>query len=148
MTKQIIEADLMRRLGCLTPLGLFAGLLTLLIVGGVALASGGAMFSPGELNAHAGESLGGVTSHAQLSDRCAACHVDPWSSEVMATRCLSCHTDVRAQLDNPQSLHSAMPDVKQCRSCHAEHNGSTASLLRLNLTDFPHDRLPFTLAAH
>ncbi len=138
----------MRRLGCLTPLGLFAGLLTLLVVGGVALASGGAMFSPGELNARAGESLGGVTSHAQLSDRCAACHVDPWSSEVMATRCLSCHTDVRAQLDNPQSLHSAMPDVKQCRGCHAEHNGSTASLIRLNLTDFPHDRLPFTLAAH
>ncbi|HZY41565.1 MAG TPA: hypothetical protein VFF59_06155, partial [Anaerolineae bacterium] len=52
------------------------------------------------------------------------------------------------QLDNPQSLHSAMPDVKQCRGCHAEHNGATASLTRLNMTDFPHDRLAFTLAAH
>lgn len=138
----------MRRLGCLTPLGIYAGLLTLLIVGGVALAGGGALFSPGELNARTGQSLGGVTSHAQLSSRCAACHVDPWSSEVMATRCLDCHTDVRAQLDNPQSLHSAMPDVRQCRTCHAEHNGATASLTRLNLTDFPHERMPFTLAAH
>jgi len=138
----------MRRLGCLTPLGIYAGLLTLLIVGGVALASGGAMFSPGELNAHSGESLGGVTSHAQLGSRCVACHVDPWSSEVMATRCLNCHSDVRAQLNDVNSLHSAMPDVKQCRSCHSEHNGATASLTHLNVANFPHDRLPFTLAAH
>ncbi len=138
----------MRRLGCLTPLGLIASLLTLLIVGGVALASGGAMFSPGELNAHSGESLGGVTSHAQLSTRCAACHVDPWSSEVMATRCLNCHIEVRAQLNDPKSLHSALTDVMQCRSCHVDHNGATAALTRLNLTDFPHDRLAFTLAAH
>ncbi len=138
----------MRRLGCLTPLGLLASVLTLLIVGGVALASGGAMFSPGGLNAHSGEVWGGVTSHAQLSTNCAACHVDPWSSEVMATRCLNCHTEVRAQLNDPKSLHSALPDVMQCRSCHVEHNGATASLTRLNLTDFPHDRLAFTLAAH
>ena len=66
----------------------------------------------------------------------------------MASRCLSCHTDVRAQLDDPNSLHSALPDVKVCRACHAEHNGADASLTHVSLQNFPHDRLKFTLAAH
>jgi hypothetical protein len=66
----------------------------------------------------------------------------------MATRCLSCHTDVRTQLNDVNSLHSAMPDVKQCRSCHSEHNGAQASLTHLNVANFPHERLSFTLAAH
>jgi hypothetical protein len=140
----------MRRLGCLTPLGLIAALITLIIVGGVALTSKAAMFSPGALSARNedGQALGGVKSHAELAGDCTACHVDPWSSAIMATRCLACHTDVRAQLNDPNSLHSALPDVKVCRTCHAEHNGATASLTHVSLQNFPHDRLKFTLAAH
>jgi hypothetical protein len=140
----------MRRLGCLTPLGLIAGLITVLVVAGAALAGRAAMFSPGALNAHAegGQVLGGVRSHAELIGNCTACHVDPWSSAVMASRCLSCHADVRAQLDDPNSLHRVLPDVKVCRACHPEHNGANAALTRVALQDFPHDRLKFTLAAH
>ena len=140
----------MRRLGCLTPLGLIAVLITLTIVGGAALTSKAAMFSPGALSAHTedGQTLGGVKSHAELVGNCTACHVDPWSSAVMASRCLSCHADVRAQLDDPNSLHGALPDVKVCRTCHAEHNGANCPLTRVALNNFPHDRLKFTLAAH
>ena len=140
----------MRRLGCLTPLGLIAGLITVLIVAGVALAGRAAMFSPGALNARTegGQELGGVKSHAELVGNCTACHVDPWSSAVMATRCLSCHTDVRAQLNDPDSLHGALPDVMVCRTCHPEHNGASAALTRVALKDFPHDRLKFKLTAH
>ncbi len=139
----------MRRLGCLTPLGLMAGLITLLIVGGAAVVSGAAMFSPGALNAKIGEEvLGGVTSHAQIGSDCARCHVDPWSSEVMATRCMACHTEIRTQLNNPKSLHNAFANVNQCRTCHSEHAGPTAPLTRVSSQNFPHDRLAFTLAAH
>src|SRR5512143_2804629 len=99
---------MMRRLGCLTPLGLIAALITVAIVGGVALTSKAAMFSPGALSARAegSQALGGVKSHAELVGDCTACHVDPWDSAVMAWRCLACHTDVRAQLNDPNSLHS------------------------------------------
>jgi len=141
----------MRRLGCLTPLGLLAGLITLLIVGGVALASGGTLFSPGALSRQASDAtktLGGVTSHAEIGSNCTACHTDPWSSEVMATRCMQCHTDIRAQLADPQSLHNAFPEVNQCRTCHSEHHGPTAPLTQISAQNFPHDRLKFTLAAH
>jgi hypothetical protein len=125
-------------------------LITLSLVGGAALTSRAAMFSPGVLSAHTedGQTLGGVTSHAELVGNCTACHVDPWSSAVMASRCLSCHTNVRAQLDDPNSLHNALPDVNVCRTCHAEHNGANAPLTRVALNSFPHDRLKFTLAAH
>src|SRR5512136_3120942 len=140
----------MQRLGCLTPLGLIAGLITVLIVAGVALAGQAAMFSPGALNARAedGQVLGGVKSHAELVGNCTACHVDPWSSAVMASRCLSCHTDVRAQLNDPNSLHGALPDVMVCRACHPEHNGANAALTRVASNRFPHDRLKFKLTAH
>ncbi len=140
----------MRRLGCLTPLGLTAGLITVLIVAGVALAGHAAMFSPGPLNARAesGRVLGGVRSHAELAGNCTACHVDPWSSAVMGTRCLSCHADVRAQLNDPNSLHGALPDVMVCRTCHPEHNGTDSTLTRVALNNFPHDRLKFKLTAH
>jgi len=129
---------------------LFAGLITLLIVGGVALASGGAMFSPGALSKMTGDGqvLSGVTSHAQIDRDCARCHIDPWSSEVMATRCMNCHTDIRAQLADPQSLHNAFPNINQCRTCHSEHNGPAAALTQVSAQDFPHERLKFTLAAH
>lgn len=140
----------MRRLGCVTPLGLLAGLMTLILVAGAGVVGGGAMFSPGALSARGDgdEVLGGVRSHAELAGNCAACHVDPWSSQMMATRCLDCHADVRAQLDNPQSLHSAMPDVMQCRGCHVEHRGAQASLTQVTLIDFPHERTGFALTAH
>lgn len=140
----------MQRLGCITPLGLIAAIATVLIVAGAGLIGGGAMFSPGALSARAdtGAVLGGVRSHAELGGNCAACHVDPWSSQVMATRCLDCHTDVRAQLADPQSLHSAMPGVMQCRGCHVEHQGEQASLTRIDQINFPHDRTGFALTAH
>jgi len=142
----------MQRIGCLTPLGLIAGAVASALVAGVALISGGAMFSPGPLSAVAGDAvpLGGVSSHAELGD-CTACHAAPWDSATMADRCLACHTDIQAQLRDPQSLHGALPETagaRVCRACHTEHKGAQASLTSLDERTFPHDRLGFSLAAH
>ncbi len=140
------------RLGCLTTSGLVAAVVTLLLVAGVALASGGAMFSPGPLNAQQGPPLGGVTSHAELSTDCQACHVAPWSSERMDDRCLACHTDIAAALDNPDTLHGAMQaktsQAFSCRDCHPEHNGPDAPLTVMTGGAFPHEMLGFSLEAH
>ena len=140
----------MRRLGCLTPLGLMATLLTLIVVAGFGFASGGAMFNPGPLSTSigAGQTLGGVSTHAQLDTHCAACHVDPWSSQTMNERCVDCHTDIQDQLNDATSLHAALPNATHCRACHTEHNGAQASLTRLNFQEFPHERMGFSLAAH
>ena len=52
------------RLGCFTGAGIIATLVTLFAIAGFALVGGSEMFSAGDLNAQAGEPLGGVTSHA------------------------------------------------------------------------------------
>ena len=139
----------MQRLGCLSPLGLLAAAIALLIAAGVVLASGGAMFSPGPLSAAraAQATLGGVASHAELGNSCAACHAEPWSHQTMAQRCLTCHTDTQAQLGNPQTLHGAIQEALVCRNCHTEHHGPQAALTRLDVS-FPHDKVGFSLARH
>ncbi|MBE0698947.1 MAG: hypothetical protein IH586_18675, partial [Anaerolineaceae bacterium] len=78
-----------QRLGCLTPLGLITSLLTLLIIFGAAWFTGGAMFSPGGLSTSGKQVIGGVKSHAELTNRCRACHTAPWARATMTDRCLS-----------------------------------------------------------
>lgn len=141
-----------RRLGCLSATGIIAAVISVLVVVVVAVAKGGVLFSPGPLNAQAGEeALGGVRSHADIGGECGRCHAAPWSGERMADRCLQCHTDVGTQLQNPETLHGALTQsmvTVQCRACHPEHRGPTAPLTVMDTANFPHDVVGFSLAAH
>ena len=80
--------------------------LALVLLAGVAawvLLDGLGLFSPGALNAEAGQrTLGGVHSHAELGDRCGACHPAPWSGRSSADACLDCHTGVAAEIEGPR----------------------------------------------
>src|SRR5690349_8446871 len=96
------------RLGCLTGTGIIAALFTAFIITAYALTSGNQMFSPGSLNAKSGESLGGVTSHAEIAGNCKACHTAPWESATMANRCEACHTEIVSQLQNVASMHGKL----------------------------------------
>ncbi len=112
--------------------------------------SGGMMFSPGELSAAstAESTLGGIASHAELARDCGACHVPAWSGGTMNDRCLACHADVRPQLADTTTLHGALADAEDCRSCHTEHHGADAVLTRLDGLGAWHDQFSFSLAAH
>lgn len=138
------------RLGCLTGTGLAAAFITLFVLVGVAFASGGQMFSAGALNAESGEPVGGVASHAQITD-CKACHTAPWERATMADRCLDCHTEIARQMLSVAELHGAITQKSPalaCRDCHKDHRGKTASLTDLGEHDFPHDALGFSLNGH
>lgn len=138
------------RLGCFTGVGIFAALITLFVIAGVAFASGGQMFSAGDLNAELGQSYGGVNSHAQITE-CSACHTVPIGAETMADRCAACHTDIAAQMFDVAKLHGAIKQnnpTLACRECHPEHRGATASLTDLGENTFPHEALGFSLKGH
>lgn len=138
------------RLGCLTGTGLIAALVAVFVLAGVAFASGGQMFSPGDLNAQEGEMLGGVLSHAQIQE-CGACHVPFWGREAMADRCIKCHTGIAAQMLTVAELHGIITHKSPalaCRDCHPEHRGKTASLTELGKNVFPHDALGYSLEGH
>jgi hypothetical protein len=118
---------------------------------GVVLAGlfyGGAMFSPGALNAQTGQAvLGGVTSRAQIS-QCSSCHAVPLSGQTMAAKCLDCHTDL---VRDPNNFHNVMVTQTKntgCNGCHTDHGGPSAALTVLNLTAFPHSQVGFSLQAH
>ena len=138
------------RLGCFTGAGIAAALATLFSLVGVAFASGSQMFTAGDLNAELGQTYGGVSSHAEITE-CSACHVEPWSVESMADRCANCHTDIAEQMLEVAQLHGIMMNEKgslACRDCHPEHRGAIAPLTDLGEYIFPHDTLGYSLEAH
>jgi len=123
---------------------------TLLGISGVVYASGGAMFNPGSLSIYVGAPLGGITSHSEIQ-KCGDCHSTPWGTETMSDRCLQCHADITAQLNDKASLHSLISfgqSSLNCRDCHTEHHGPTASVTRIPPGWNPHDQLGFSLKAH
>lgn len=138
------------RLGCLTGTGLIAVFAAVFVLAGVAFASGGQMFSPGDLNAQDGQILGGVASHAQIQE-CGACHVPYWGREAMADRCIKCHSGIAEQMLTVAELHGLImhkSPALACRDCHPEHRGASAPLTDLGRNIFPHDALGYSLNGH
>lgn len=137
--------------GFFSPIGIAAAAALLVIVVAVTVVVGPALFSPGGLNAQARKAtLGGVTSHAQLGDRCSACHTAPWSSQSMADRCLGCHAGVSAQIAGKKGLHGTLATMRSapCADCHPDHRGADGALTSLDESTFPHDVTGFTLSGH
>jgi hypothetical protein len=131
--------------------------LALLLLAGVAvwvLLDGLGLFSPGALNAEAGpRALGGVHSHAELDDRCGACHPAPWSGRTTADACLDCHTGVAAELEARKGLHGGLAGDRgqlACGPCHPEHDGPRGALTAVDESRFgdAHDATGFSLASH
>lgn len=140
------------RLGCFSFTAIASALITLLVIAGVVLARGNGMFSPGALNAQAGGSLGGVSSHAETGGNCGACHVAPWSVERMADRCADCHEGIVSDMSKIAQAHGAMlhnDSNLDCAHCHPEHRGPLAPLtLEVTSVDFPHAVLGYSLEGH
>ena len=137
-----------RPLGCLTGSALIAAGLASAAILAVAVATGDAIFSPGDLSAAQGQVRGGVASHAELASQCGACHAAVWSTDRMADRCLACHTEVAQELGSRQGLHGTIAASGECRDCHTDHRGAAASLTVAGLAGFPHDQLGWSLRAH
>lgn len=141
-----------RSLGCLTTGGMIALVVSLVFVGVSYAITGGKMFSPGELNAAATtETLGGIASHADLQNECAACHPAFWDAVTMTDLCLDCHIDIQESISDPTSLHGAVVEkfsAINCRDCHTEHHGPDGEITEELSEDFPHELVGFALNGH
>ncbi len=137
-------------LGCLSPLGILAALVTVVAVLVVVWRQGGVLFSPGPLNDQKGELKGGVRSHAEIPS-CSRCHAPIWSPVSMSQRCLECHVEVQQEIQQAQGLHGGLGRFGlsfRCTECHTEHQGPQASLTRMDPAEFPHEAVGFSLRAH
>ena len=141
-----------RKLGCLTTGGVIALIIALVVVGGSYAYSSGRIFSPGELTVRSsGTPLGGVSSHADLEEQCAACHPAFWAKTRMTDLCLDCHQEVQLEIEDEGSLHGAVNakfDGIDCRDCHTDHGGPDGQVTKNLSSDFPHEAVGFSLLGH
>jgi hypothetical protein len=132
-------------------MGILAALITALTIVGYAYARGGLMYNPGPLSTHGDQSLGGVTSHAEIGGDCKACHVSPWGAATMADRCTVCHTNIAEQMRDVATVHGTVMHNEAnlgCRHCHPEHRGADAPLTFMDSGSFPHEVMGFSLNTH
>ncbi|MCA9918434.1 MAG: hypothetical protein KC445_10810 [Anaerolineales bacterium] len=109
--------------------------------------TGGRAFSPGELSAlnHRGEPIANVMSHADIADDCTQCHA-PFEG-IQDTLCQECHKNIAVERAG-DGLHSRLPNVADCNSCHIEHLGHDYDLKTAAIADFDHTLTNFSLAHH
>ena len=141
----------MRRPGFISPLSLVASALVVVVVVVITWLAGGVLFSPGPLSAQTSAKLplNGVTSHADLSGNCAACHPAPWASDRTSDRCLACHTDVTAQVASASGVHGVVSaGDDDCRTCHTDHLGTAGALTEFKGDAALHERTRFSLLQH
>jgi len=115
------------------------------------LLAGPGLFSPGPLNAQAGQDeRGGVTSHAALGRDCGACHPAPWNAGGMADACVACHTGIGSEIRSGTGLHGGLSraGVPACDPCHPDHRGPDAALTELDPAGFPHGATGYSLRTH
>ncbi len=69
---------------------------------------------------------GGFSSHAEFEQECGHCHAPLHC--VTDTKCQDCHMEIAEQRGTTTGLHSRLPGVNECQTCHTEHQGRDASI--------------------
>lgn len=85
-----------------------------------------------------------VAAHAKTESECSACH-DRANRERQSDLCAACHKPVAADIAARKGFHGRSATGKTCSSCHGEHLGRDADIVRLNRVGFDHDRTDFRL---
>ncbi|MFT3693695.1 MAG: cytochrome c3 family protein [Kofleriaceae bacterium] len=69
-------------------------------------------------------------AHASIDtdNDCGRCHES--GKQVVARLCFDCHKDLKAEIDNNRGLHGKQYKGQACETCHVEHVGKNAKLIR------------------
>lgn len=87
-----------------------------------------------------------VESHADIETDCSSCHVR-FARGQQRVLCIECHEDVGLDIEQAQGFHGRFDDAKnnKCASCHADHKGRDAQIVKLDETAFDHDFTDYEL---
>jgi hypothetical protein len=80
-----------------------------------------------------------AVKHAHVERQCGKCHA-PFDKAAQDGLCLACHSDVAADVSAPHGYHGRVPAVRgqACKTCHTEHQGRRAEMVRLDRETFDH----------
>ncbi|MCX7151930.1 MAG: cytochrome C, partial [Proteobacteria bacterium] len=84
-----------------------------------------------------------IAGHAKTEHECGKCHARGERAAQPAL-CLDCHKPVAADVKSGQGYHGRLKD-KTCRSCHTEHKGREAKIVKLDTKTFDHNQTDFAL---
>jgi predicted CXXCH cytochrome family protein len=80
-----------------------------------------------------------AAKHARVERECKKCHA-PFDKAAQDALCLDCHKDVAADLvsvADTTGKDAAVRD-RMCKTCHTEHQGRAADLVRFDRATFEH----------
>ncbi|MGE5184359.1 MAG: cytochrome c3 family protein [Acidobacteriota bacterium] len=91
-----------------------------LVMLGLSRVAAAQLLSPGPL----------ASAHANIDtdDDCGKCHES--GNKVVARLCFDCHKDLAAEMNAGRGLHGKQYKGQDCASCHVEHVGRNAKLVR------------------
>ncbi len=89
-----------------------------------------------------------VEGHAKLESDCASCH-KPFDKAAQRGLCLDCHKPIAADVGARLGFHGRQPTIattQACSSCHTDHAGRAANIIKLESETFDHDLTDFPLS--
>ncbi len=84
-----------------------------------------------------------IEGHADLETDCRKCHV-VFSPSSQPKLCMNCHEDIGDDIAGEHGYHGKMEKAK-CRSCHTDHKGREARIVKLDEKIFDHRMTDFLL---
>jgi len=87
-----------------------------------------------------------IQGHAKLENTCSHCH-SRFSKTTQAQLCRDCHEDVDRDIRDKRGFHGRITGIAttECKSCHSEHLGRDADIIRLDPLAFDHRHTDFPL---
>ncbi len=87
-----------------------------------------------------------IRGHAKVESDCARCHARLRDTSQNAL-CLDCHEEVRKDIQAGLGFHGRSTGLgeRECKSCHTDHIGRDADIVRLNKDSFDHRETDFPL---
>ncbi len=87
-----------------------------------------------------------IQGHAKLESECSKCH-SRFSKKTQSQLCLDCHEDIDRDIRKASGYHGRIENIAttSCKSCHSEHLGRDADIVRLDPLAFDHRHTDFHL---
>lgn len=87
-----------------------------------------------------------ISGHEKIETKCSSCH-ELFSSNGQNKLCLDCHEDTAKDIKRKKGYHGNNKSIRNasCKSCHTEHKGRDADVIKLDTATFNHNLTDFRL---
>lgn len=87
-----------------------------------------------------------IEGHAEYEQQCEKCH-EKLDKSTQTALCLDCHEKVEKDVSAKHGFHGRFNSARKnpCKSCHVEHMGRDADIVKLDARVFPHQFTDFPL---